>query len=296
MKNNKKKLLSSTQKFYLILCKEMLLFLFLYTQEWISRQQATKTVRAKVRAKVDNKRVKVVVHEWGGYPSTRMKTIKNAATFTCGLQGQLERFADAEKFYLTISISDAERYTDLDSLKAQYNVIQVANEGMDFSGYSTFYEKIKDCPNSYVILTNSSVNAIQEDFIDSYIDYMEENPDVGLLGVSYCSKMIQTLIRKNFRPHIQSFFLMTTTQVVREIVEYNNKTFPGAGITHKLLLIREGEIRISEITKKLGYNLAVVNPIDGKASKFASYKEWKLPFGDIRQIVEHPNVVRKIVK
>lgn len=43
---------------------------------------------------------------------------------------------------------------------------------------------------------------------------------------------------------------------MKEIVRNNSQLFPGKNITHKLLLIRKGEIRMSEIA--LGYSLAIV--------------------------------------
>lgn len=122
--------------------------------------------------------------------------------------------------------------------------------------------------------------------------------EVGMLGISYCTKMIQTLVRDNFTPHLQSFFLLTTIEVLREVVALNKGKFPGNGISHKLLLIRQGEIRLSQLVRKAGYRLAVVDPQNGIPYKFECYRKWGLPKGDIRQQINTPNRITpmKIVK
>lgn len=199
-------------------------------------------------------------------------------------------------FDLTITMSDIGLCKKLDYIKSRARVLEVANIGMDFSGYGVFYQIQKNKPNAYLILTNSSVNVENDNFIDEYICYMEHNPDVGALGISYCTKMIQTLMRRNFTPHLQSFFLLTTTRVLNEVVALNKGRFPGCGIDHKLLLIREGEIKISQLIQKSGYRLAVVNPLDGVPFKFTNYINWSLPKGDIRQITSEPNKITSIRK
>ena len=173
------------------------------------------------------------------------------------------------------------------------NLISVSNVGLDFSGYASFFDRIKDLPNSYVILSNSSVNAIQTDFIDSYIEYMDANDDVGMLGISCCSKCYQTLIRNNFNPHLQSFFLLTTISVLREVVETNDGKFPGIGISNKRLLIREGEIKLSQKVLALGYNLAVVTK-DGPIKFNGVKNDWPMPLGDYRYYTNTPNAIYPI--
>lgn len=275
-------MLKDKYKFYITLCLELVFWPFLWLRQQFIMTFGKTKVASRFRKAVDCNSVIVNVHEWGKYPETRKKTIKNWKTFECGFKYQKERFQNIAELVITMSETD------------RNNVIAVSNKGMDFSGYQTVYEKFKDGPNRYIILTNSSVNAIQEDFLDGYIQYMEHNPDVGMLGVSYCTKMIQTLVRRNFTPHLQSFFLLTTIDVLHEVVRANNGKFPGAGVDHKLMLIRQGEIKISKLVQKLGYRLAVVNPINGIPYKFECYKEWKLPFGDIRQQIEMPNRITPI--
>lgn len=281
-------------RFYSLLCVEFVLFPFLFPYHWIVVIFCNHVGKNRLREKVETYIVCVCVHEWGGYSIRRNKTIKNGQTFECGLQGQIERFAQKEGIELTITISEFEKYKYSENINMYAKVVEVDNVGFDFSGYEYFFNSIKNESNRYVILTNTSVNSVQVDFLHDYICYMENNLDVGILGISYCTKMIQTLIRPNFIPHLQSFFLLTTTQVLREIVALNNGKFPGKGIDHKLLLIRLGEIEISRLVQKLGYNLAVVNPQDGVPFKFTDYKHWNLPKGDIRQFLSEPNKITPI--
>ncbi len=258
----------------------------------------------KVRKKIESENIYINIHEWGGYNYERKKEIKNIKSFVCGLKYQLIRFKRNQCKYkkiLNVTISDHTKFRYLDEVLEQgYHVDFVSNNGMDFSGYDFFYNKIKTKPNAFVILTNSSVNKEQTLFLNDYIHYMENNTDVGILGVSYCAKKMQTLVKNNFTPHLQSFFLLTTINVLNEIVEANNNKFPGAGIDHKLMLIRKGEIKFSSLAMKLGYNLGVTLENGsvikfGKNSKFDNgYKRWSLKNTDVRMFVQKPNLINEI--
>lgn len=275
-------------QFHLILLTEIICYPYFLFLHWYKVFHYTP---GKKKREIEcSGKVRTCIHEWGGYPLVRTKTIKHGATFTCGLYGQIERFADKSKFDLTVTMSEKCLWNyegQLDNI----HIVEVDNDGMDFSGYETFYKLIENEENCYVILSNSSVNSIQQDFISGYVEYMDKNLDVGALGISYCTKMIQTFIRPNFYPHIQSFFILTTLQVLKEIVCLNGGQFPGKGINNKRLLIRNGEIRLSQLIMKAGYHLAVVNPLTGIPFKFSDYRHWSWPKGDIRQLLKHPNCI-----
>ena len=251
------------------------------------------------RTVVIDKIVYVCIHEWGGYPLKRKKCVEGRY-FDCGLSSQIERFkCYREKgcVKLTITMSDAIKHSDIDYVKSNCDTfIEVPNVGMDFKGYSSFYKIIENEENRYVILTNSSVEASQCDFLDGYVKYMEDNPDVGLLGISYSTKMYHTLIRRNFIPHVQSFFIMTTLDVLKEIVAENKGLFPGENADYKRLLIRKGEIRLSMIVQKLGYKLAVVYPENGIPFKFTDKQHWNHPFDDLRLSCTTPNILVPIIE
>ena len=247
-----------------------------------------------VRSKCQSQIVYVGIHEWGGYKMVREKHVHRIRPFKCGLRYQLERFVKyngVHNLFIVVTMSDVSKCKKLDYIKDNCDLfLETDNLGKDFSGYASFYNKIKDKSNSYVILTNSSVsNVMSDSFIDEYISYMEENLDVGMLGISYNSKCYQSLKIGNFTPHLQSFFLLTTIEVLNQLVEYNGD-FPGAKIGNKSLLIREGEIKMSQIILNLGYKLAVVTN-DG-VFKFDNNKDnWKLKNGDCRIDSLYPNAI-----
>lgn len=293
-------------KFYTILLFEFIAFPFFYMVNFILNTISSKTykIHGKIRKPIEDSKIYVNIHEWGGYALERKKKVSNIPEFRCGLKYQLERFnREKENLLLNINvtISEIEKYGDINYVKnLADNIDSVPNEGMDFSGYAFFYDKMKDQKNAYIIFTNSSVNALQENFLKGHIEYMEEHPEVGMLGVSYCSKVIQTFARNNFTPHLQSFYLLTTIDVLKEIVTLNGG-FPGKGIDHKLLLIREGEINLSSLVLDLKYNLALALE-DGAVYKFTkndfldnSYNAWKLHFGDVRTISKSPNRINPIL-
>ena len=279
--------------FVLILLFEFVFYPILLVIHWWKVYHFTEG-KGRTRNKFDvNRKVKVCVHEWGGYSPVRTKTIKKGMTFTCGLQSQIDRFSDSTRFDLWITMSDIEKWK-YPYLLEKLKVYSVSNVGMDFSGYNFFYQNNKEKLDSYVILTNSSVNSYNEEFIASYINYMENNLDVGALEISYCTKMYQTLVRPNFYPHIQSFFILTTMCVLKEIVNLNHGHFPGDGVGDKLLLIRRGEIKFSQLILKAGYRLAVVDPMTKKPFKFTSFTNWIWCKGDVRQYVTQPNRIISI--
>ncbi|WP_139222275.1 hypothetical protein [Pedobacter suwonensis] len=251
------------------------------------------------RLSADDNKISVCIHEWGGYHAVRQKKLKVAEEFTCGLKFQLERFKNyAGNRQVDICLTLSEAWRKKEAL-VTCNVLEVGNEGMDFSGYAEFFETIREKPNHYVILTNTSVHQMQTEFLDSYIDYMEANDTVGVLGISYATKMYQSIIRNNFKPHAQSFFLLTTRAILQEIVDING-SFPGKGITDKRLLIRNAEIKLSGIVLKLGYEIALVQE-DGSVFKYDSSVlsdngrcRWTIPMGDNRAHVKNPNAINAI--
>jgi len=294
----------SNIRFYFLIFIELLFSPFLYSYNFYKYNFVkfnNSKIRLKKRSLVYSKSIEVCIHEWGGYDSTRIKQIKNSPQFNCGLRYQLTRFkfhSNNYFFKLTLTISDIHLFNE--KIDKSVNILSVSNRGMDFSGFSTFYNTLNFQENKYVILTNSSVNAIQNDFIDGYINYLESNPTVGLLGISYNTKIYQSLIFNNFNPHIQSFFLMTTTDILRELVNINKNIFPGVGITNKRLLIRDGEVKFSQLILDLGYELSCVLE-DGSVYKFNKYckidngkNSWKIQKGDYRLKVINPNKINLI--
>lgn len=296
------KYISSKHKFYLSLLGELIISPYEYGKNFIKwnfiKSKKAITIN-KYRIPVKINSLAVCIHEWAGYEGKRFKKIKNIREFECGLDYQLLRYQNYKGNYnldLTLTISDFHLFKRTVN---NVEILEVSNLGMDFSGYEAFYNTIKDKENQYVILTNTSVNKKQVEFIDDYIDFFKANESIGMLGISYNSKMYQSLIRNNFTPHLQSFFLLTTTEVLKEVVG-KNKFFPGKGIDHKLALIKYGEIKLSKIVMELGYQLGCVlengQPFlfDKDNLKDNGKQSWGSTFGDYRLNLVDPNSINTI--
>ncbi len=294
-------------KFWKIILLELLCYPILITNEELKKYLSYLPFKENSlnRIPVDSNEVLICIHEWAGYNSTRSKKIgKKIKEFECGLNYQLLRFQNycgTHKLDITLTISEREKYNY--KIPDRINTIDVSNEGYDFAGYAEFYKRklYDNSKNQYVILTNTSVEKSIDPFLDDYIRILEKDQTIGLLGISYNTKLYQTLIHNNFNPHLESFFLITTSDILKKVVKKNHGNFPGNGISHKLLLIRNGEFKLSKIVLNLGYKLAFVLN-DGKLYSFKKrnsfdngYASWKLPKGDYRLFCETPNKINPTV-
>jgi len=299
-------------KFYLIIGIELLFSPFLYIWEEIKKITGKYAVDPsyKINKHVLDNEVIFAVHEWAGYHFVREKTIKYVNhKFSCGLKYHFDRLSVYNGAYtikkiLTVSecndayiekLKGTEFYTD------GFEVHPVVNNAMDFSGYSFVCEKLLDQNKDQIVfLTNTSIDSALTSFIDEYIQLFKDQPELGLLGISYSTKIYQTFIRNNFRPHLQSFFLMSRSSVLKELLESNGGHLPGATETYKLSIIRFGEVKITEMVQKLGYKVAVITEdgefkvIPRNGFYYNKYKEWTLPMNDYRLHVKHPNRINPL--
>lgn len=295
-------------KFYLIVGIELLFSPFLFAFEALKKQIGRfipdeKSMVAKATELDDE--VIFAVHEWAGYPYVRQKTIKHVNhTFTCGLKFYFDRLSAYKGKYrlkkvLTLSDANDQYIAHLkkqDFYPSDLQIHPVDNMAMDFSGYNFVAKNmLRPERDQIVFLTNSSLESSQIDFIDQYVEHFRLQPELGLLGVSYSTKVYQTFIKNNFRPHIQSFFLVTRSRILQELLKKNGGNLPGSAEKYKLSIIRFGEVKITEMIQQLGYKVAVVTS-DGKLTKFPDsgffyngYYKWKLPMNDYRLTTEYPN-------
>ncbi|MGN6178413.1 MAG: hypothetical protein ACTHNW_04490 [Mucilaginibacter sp.] len=287
-------------RFYFILLIETVLFPFLLLGEELKKRvNFSSTPKQRNRLQADANKLKVCIHDWAGYNLERTKAFKNGKIIECGLKFQVDRLVNymgEKQIKYEVTISDADVF-GIDKYR-NLPIVKVSNIGMDFGGYANFAEKLPE-ENVYVLLMNTSVEKTPVPFINEYIDFMEKNPDVGLLGISYSTKMYQTFIRNNFIPHVQSFFLLSTSSVLKEVITRNNG-FVGKNVNYKRMLIRDGEIALSKVIKKLGYSLAIIGE-DGRPFIFpkamglfnTEYKQWNMPKGDYRYSVSIPNKINE---
>ncbi|QQD15368.1 hypothetical protein [Sphingobacterium sp. UDSM-2020] len=261
-----------------------------------------KVVRCKTRQIVNSNEVIVHTHEWAGYEFERKKVIKYIEKeFVCGLRFAIKRltaYTGGFKLRKILTISDnntdyISKLENSDFFDSSFEIYSVPNIGMDFSGYNYIYRNCLSEDNQYLFLTNTSVNGESQPFIDEYIKILSDNPQLGLLGISYSSKIYQTLVKSNYTPHVQSFFILTTTDVLKEIVHANDGIFPGAEENYKLSIIRFGEAKLSQIANSLGYDIGIVNE-NGALQILPTINDSSLVDGDYRLYVKEPNRINRI--
>ena len=245
-------------------------------------------------------KINICIHEWGGYDWVRNKKIENR-DFTCGLKFHLDRLKKYKRkteLNIVFTVSDYSQFKYKEELK-EFKVIPVENLGMDLGGYSRFLETLSD-DNEYLLLMNTSISSYEVDFIDKYLDFFEKNIDTGMVGISYNTRCYQTFIRNNFKPHLQTFFILSTTDILKKISLLNNNVFPGSNENYKLSIIRFGEIRLSELILKLNYKIAIITD-EGKPYFFYrnnfwdnGFGRWTLQLGDCRKYFKHVNSINEI--
>ena len=300
--------------FYITILIELVFSPFLFLIEELKKFNGKfikeKNHLTKNEVNLIDKEILFVVHEWAGYPFIRSKKIKYInKEFECGLKFHFKRWQNYQgkyKLKKVITVSECsnkyiEDLTKSDFFSNDIEIIPVENTSMDFSGYAYVCKnKLDKNKDQIIFLTNTSVDFNDISFIDEYSSLFENDPSLGLLGVSYSTKIYQTLIKNNFNLHLQSFFLVTRTSVLLSIIKKNGGHFPGSKETYKLGIIRFGESKISKIAQKLGYNVRVVLE-DGTLHTFPKsglfyngYFKWKLPYGVYRLHCANPNRINKM--
>lgn len=302
-------------KFYLIVCIELLFSPLLYLWEELKKligKYRSDETNYRLNTREINNEVIFIVHEWAGYPFVRQKTIKYVNhKFYCGLKFHFDRlvaYKGKYKLRKILTISDCTGQYLLNLEKAEfynngYEIYQVDNKVMDFSGYAYACENLLDAQKEQVVfLTNTSVDSAIIASFDDFIELLKNNPEFGLLGISYSTKIYQTFIRNNFRPHLQSFFLVSRSSVLQELIAANKGHFPGSTEDYKLSIIRFGEVKITEMIQKLGYKVGVIAE-DGKLHTLPDhgmfhngFSKWKLPMNDYRLHAIYPNRINILIK
>jgi len=159
---------------------------------------------------------------------------------------------------------------------------------------------INEHKEQVVFFTNSSVDNYINCFIDTYAELFEKYKNLGLIGVSFSTKIYQSLLKNNFNPHVQTFFWVTKTSVIKRVMEKNGGRVPGENENYKLSIIRFGEAKLTKLVQKLGYDVAVVSE-DENLEFFPpnnlynnGFHQWKLPYGDYRLNNKFPNRINTL--
>lgn len=265
-----------------------------------NKNKITTNIREK-----SNNLVKLCIQDWVCYENIRYKTLRNGATYKCGLTNQELKFKSI-KYDISKNLFISGTKEEHDSFFQKkiknigfndFNIFKTNNKLYDFSSYKFFYESLNKNLNEILVFCNSSVSTeFNFPIIDNYINFFNQNTDIGIMGISSNTKDQQSLIFNNFSPHIQTLFFITTTSVLNQIIKINKGYFPGENSTHynKYSIIQNGELVLSRLCLKLGYSIAIIDQF-GKVFKFNKQKKyidnshkWKLPKLDLRIISNYP--------
>lgn len=251
-------------------------------------------------------KIQIILVDWSGYPLSRTKKLGNGTRIKCGisriLKGMNKYNAGAE-FECTLVINEREESpnkassikslmnlksyfnpsrSDYQALNQMYpflsNVYFRGNIGQDIGAYNFGFQKLISTNHSGdVLFMNSSVSGPSNNgWLLNYQKMLHEQDGVGLCGISMNSDLVENT-KRNFLPHIQSFFLYSNMEILQSVFGEN---IPGSKVDNdKDLLIKNGEVQISTEILDAGYALrSKLNP------EFIFYKEdeWKIPYGDPR--------------
>lgn len=299
-----KKIKSIDNALFKKLLLEALLFPFIIFYNFFNKyfyfNLPTGNHKKKFSRRVTNDKVRLCIQDWVCYENIRYKTLKNGASYKCGLANQDKKFV-SNKYLISknLYISGTEKEHNMFFEKKikyigfqDFKIFKTNNELLDFSSYKYFYNSLNKNVNETLIFCNSSVSTeFNYPIIDRYLDYFNQNTDVGMMGISSNTRDQQSIIFNNFSPHIQTLFFITTTFVLKEILELNNNLFPGENSTlyNKYSIIQNGELTLSKLTLKLGYSLAVLDQF-GDVYKFNNNSnKWHLPKLDMRIASMYPS-------
>jgi len=275
-----------------IFCEVLLFpFLVLFWAGWnrYSRHIPFPKIKKAIRKTSEDDHAVICLHDWLGYPGERQKTLKNGIKFSCGrtkiLRG-LQEHKNKIPTEILVSLSGHGAY-DFDHQSVK-KVILTENRGKDFRGYSLMLQEILKLPgNPFVVLMNSSVaGGFYDGWLDDYCSILTNDRSIGLLGISTRARF-PGLVKNHFAPHLQSFFLVSTKEVLSKILQLNGGMLPGASEKNKFRLIQKGEIGVSRQVLKSGFAIAAV--YQGNVTRFrlrncfsSNISQWPFPLEDIR--------------
>lgn len=229
-----------------------------------------------------SKNAKIILNEWEGYPFFREKDldgnivecgigrlIQNIRKFDSGVNFQIYLIVNTmwgRKKYilhkLGLSRSDEahlKKWNDFLQIKEENSFIEELiyrnNIGQDLGAYNCGYQILKKSGyQGDVVFMNSSLNGpLSDGWLKKYQDQFYSHPKMGLTGISINSHN-SNLNPNKFDPHVQSFFLYTNMDVLKNIFP---RRLPGINITYqKKDIIDQGEIGISRKVLNEGYGLS----------------------------------------
>ncbi len=235
----------------------------------------------------EDRHVEVVLVDWAGYSMKRTKQLGNYV-IGCGLKPLVEHMALVQaglSFDVTLIINEANesQRKSIERWRSNYPFIKRTifrgNQGMDLGAYNEGYQFLKNAGycGDILFINSSSRGPLEKYWLLRYWRLFRSKPKIGLCGISMNSHTTHLKV-KTFRPHIQSFFVYSNMEVLREVFPQH---LPGAFFdpSDKLGLISEGEIRLSQEILAAGFGIC-----SNFSKNFVYYqgRKWQPPLGELR--------------
>lgn len=244
-------------------------------------------------------KVKIILNDFADYPLFRQKYIFQDF-IQCGIGNILQnmmKFDAGISFEVILIINektknDRGKYT---LLKIIYpfidKIIFRDNTGFNFGAYNRGYQYLKEIGyDDYVVFMNSSARGPDNHYwLLNYYYLFNTKEDIGLCGVSLNSHTTH-LNEMTFKPHIQSFFMFTSMQILKDVFVDD---LPAADLeaARKIERITKGEIEFSNKILMKEYGIRSI-----LHKKFVYYRgcDWKIPYGDPRHNPLYSQFANKI--
>ena len=204
--------------------------------------------------------MKIVFVEWSKYNVSCSRQL-NAGRRRDGLISNLNELKNLkDSFSLILVINDHYFEGEYDYLKLDFPFIETilyrrSNRGIDFGAYDFAYQYLKQVSyDGYVVFMNSPATFQQSTSIKAYQSLFDSDPQIGLCGSSIFLKNI-IASSSYFKPHIQSYFLLTTMAVLMEVFPNH---LAGYLSKNKKTTIIYGEIGFSQKILNQGYSIAAL--------------------------------------
>ncbi len=186
----------------------------------------------------------------------------------CGLGRILENMSNWKAgvdFQVTVVISDCEdnslKQTEYRNILSDFQFIERVvfrpNQGCDIGSYNLGLQLLREdvYPGDLLFLNSSLAGPRRDNWLLDYKQLFHSQPGIGLcgIGMNNLKREVNAPSYLPVKPHVQSFFLYTSMEVMDHVFPGN---LPGANLSgRKEDLITKGEIEIS--SQVLANNLAL---------------------------------------
>jgi hypothetical protein len=243
--------------------------------------------------------VKIVLADWAGYPLFRQRTLWTHR-IECGsgrILENMERYQAGVPFDVILVINGKDPFNPASAYQALSKrhafiekVLFRDNTGFDIGAYNHGFQLLKNSQyQGDVLFMNSTLEGPSHDgWLLKYQKLFDQHEHTGLCGISMNSHNTNA-DRWVFMPHVQSFFLYTTMQVLQHV--FADALCGAEVVDNRQTLIAEGEIGISQNILRAGYGIACLAFEDFFYTENGS---WDVPEGDLRTKAEFREFANRI--